>query len=197
MALAAMITTISCFNLGESDDERFYGFFQRDAKVMQDMGLPVYWLGRAFTAGGLTFRGPYAPEFGGAVEDGQLFVGYLSRLEGTPFEGSTISVNMTIYSPAAWQLAKDRILNPRVLSTEGEVTRRTVTVKGHQAQVISVPFASRPVNVVSLILETEPVVVVAEARSNHAPDGTELSIFMKNPDLFVQVIDQNLRPYPE
>ena len=78
MTLAAMVTTISCLNLGESEDERFYGFFLRDAKTMEDMGLPVYWLGREFTAGGLTFHGPYAPEFGGEVESGELFMGYLS-----------------------------------------------------------------------------------------------------------------------
>jgi hypothetical protein len=186
-----MITTVSCFNLGESDDERFYEFFQRDAKVMQDMGLPVYWLGREFTAGGLTYRGPHAPEFGGNVEDGRLFMGY------KPSSGT--SLDITVYSPAAWQSAKDGILNPRTLTTEGKVTRRTVTVKGRQADLISVPSDSRPVNAISLIVELDPVVVAATAWSLGpvSPGGPDRTVFINNPDLLVQVIDDNLRPYPE
>jgi hypothetical protein len=71
-----------------------------------------------------------------------------------------------------------------------------VTVQGREAQLISVPSASRPGNGISLILELDPVVVVGGAASNLSPDGTELSIFIKNPDLLVQVM-QDLRPYPE
>jgi hypothetical protein len=194
-----MTTAASCLNLGESDesaDARFYGFFLRDVKTMEELGLPVYWLGREFTAGGLAFQGPYGAEFGGEVEGGGIFLHYTSWLDGTPFEGSNIWLDITVYGPAAWEPVKDRILNPRVLSTEGEVTRRTVTVKGHQAEMISVPFGSRPVNRMTLIIELDSVVVVGAAASNLSPDGTELSIFVKDPDLFVQVM-QDLRPYPE
>jgi hypothetical protein len=202
-ALAAVVTAISCISLGESDesaDKRFYGYFVRDQKAMEDMGLPVYWLGREFTAGGLTFRGPHAPEFGGEVEDGRLFMGYSASLDA-PFEGTNIGLEITVYSPDAWQLAKDRILNPRVLSTEGEVTRRTVTVSGRQAEFISIPGTppSRPVARLRLVVDLDPVVVVAEAASNLSSRGggtSELSVFIKSPDLFVQVM-QDLRPYPE
>jgi hypothetical protein len=191
MALAAAITTISCLNLGESDDERFYGFFQRDAKIMEGMGLPVYWLGREFTAGGVTYRGPYAPEFGGEVERGGLFMGY------KPSGGTTFEI--TVYSPAAWESAKDRILNPRTLTTEGEVMRRTVTVKGRQAELLSVPQGTRPVGYLRLVLDLDQVVVAATARAFGAvsPGGPDRTVFINNPDLLVQVIDENLRPYPE
>jgi hypothetical protein len=198
MALAAMITTISCLNLGESEDERFYGFFLRDMKTMEEMGLPVYWLGREFTAGGLTFHGPYAPEFGGEVEGGGTFFHYKSLLEATQREGTQTDLEITVYSPAAWQLVKDRILNPRTLSTEGEVTRRTVTVKGRQAEVLSVPQVTRPVGYLCLVLDLDEVVVVATARALGpvSPGGPDYSIFINNPDLLVQVM-QDLRPYPE
>jgi hypothetical protein len=192
-ALVVTLPAISCVGLGHNDDvnERFYGYFLRDAKAMQEMGLPVYWLGRQFTAtpGGLTFRGPYGAEFGGEVEGGGVSVEYIT-------EGPN-RLDITIYSPHAWELAKDRILNPQLMSNEGEVTRRTVTVKGRQAELISVPSANRPVNALSLILELDTVVVLGEAHSLLSADGaSELNIFINNPDLLVQVM-QDLRPYPE
>jgi hypothetical protein len=199
-ALAAMLAVISCADLDGNDDvdERFYGFFQRDAKVMQDMGLPVYWLGREFTAGGLTLRGPYAPEFGGEVEGGGIFFHYKSSLERAQREGTDADVEITVYSPAAWQLAMDRILNPRTLTTEGKVTRRTVTVKGRQAELISVPSGTRPVGKLRLVIDLNEVVVLAVARAFGpvSPGGPDRSIFINNPELLVQVM-QNLRPYPE
>ena len=196
-----MVTAVSCISLRESDesaDDPFYGYFLRDQKAMQDTGLPVYWLGRGFTAGGLAFQGPYGAEFGGEVEGGGVFMGYVSWLDGTPFEGTNIGLEITVYSPDAWQLVEDRILNPRVLSTEGEVTRRTVTVKGHQAEVLSVPQVSRPVGYLRLVLDLDEVVVVATARAGGpiSPGGPDYSIFINNPDLLIQVM-QGLRPYPE
>jgi hypothetical protein len=197
-----MITGTSCLSLNESDestDKRFYGYFLRDEKAMQDMGLPVYWLGRGFTAGGLTFHGPYGAEFGGEVEAGGVFMGYVSWLVGAPYEGSNTSLEITVYSPDAWQLAKDRIVNPRVLSTEGEVTRRTVTVNGRQAELISVPSgSSRPVGKLRLVIDLNEVVVVAVATALGpiSAGGPDYSPFINNPDLLVQVM-QDLRPYPE
>jgi hypothetical protein len=193
-----VITTASCFNLGESDDERFYGFFQRDAKIMEEMGLPVYWLGREFTAGGLTLRGPYAPEFGGEVEGGGIFFHYKSSLERAQREGRDADVEITVYSPAAWQLAMDRILNPRTLTTEGLVGRRAVTVKGRQAQMLAVPQVTRPIGYLRLVLDLDQVVVTvtASAFGPVSPGGPDRSIFINNPDLLVQVM-QDLRPYPE
>jgi hypothetical protein len=200
VALIAVVAVVFYINRGGGDDQdEFYGYFLRDAKAMQEMGLPVYWLGRAFTAtpGGLIFQGPYGLEFGGEVEGGGIFMRYVSWLDGTPFEGTNIGLQITVYSPDAWELAKDRILNPRLLSNEGEATRRAVIVKGRQAELISVPSNYRPVNVLSLILDLDTVVVVGEAHSVLSADGdSELNIFIKNPDLLMQVL-HDLRPYPE
>lgn len=190
----AMLSAISCewpFGYPGDEDEDFYGYFLRDAKAMQEMGLSVYWLGREFTAtpGGVIFRGPYGAEFGGEVEGGGIYMEYVT--------GGPNSLDITIYSPNAWELAEDRILNPRLMSNEGEVTRRTVDVMGREAELISVPSGNRPVNRLRLILELDPVVVVGEADSVLSADGTsELNIFIINPDLLVQVM-QDLRPYPE
>jgi len=193
-ALITLVAAIACVKSGDGDesDQRFYGYFQRDAKKMQQMGLPVYWLGREFTAtpGGVTFRGPYGAEFGGEVQGGGIFMDYLHG-------GLDPELEITVYSPNAWELVKDRILNPRLMSNEGEVTRRTVTVKGRQAELMSVPQFTRPVGQLRLILDLDEVVVVAVARSGgQGPDGTDYSLFVNNPDLLVEVM-QDLRPYPE
>jgi hypothetical protein len=113
-ALVVTLPAISCVGLGHNDDvnERFYGYFLRDAKTMQDMRLPVYWLGRGFTAGALTFQGPYGLEFGGEVEGGGIFMRYISWLDGTPGEGTNIGLEITVYSPDAWELARGRIMTP-------------------------------------------------------------------------------------
>jgi len=200
-ALATVLTTISCVELGGNDDpdDRFYGYFLRDAKAMQDVGLPVYWLGREFNAAGLAFRGPYGAEFGGEVEGGGVFMGYVSWLDGTPFKGTNISLEITVYSPHAWELARERMANPspQGIPRQYSVTRQKVKVMGREAELISVPSATRPVNGVMLILELDPVVVVATGASVLSADGaSELSIFVKDPDLLVQVM-QDLRPYPE
>ena len=197
--LAVVVYAVSYGSPGNDDDvdQRFYGYFLRDAKAMEEMGLPVYWLGRQFTAGGLIFQGPYAAEFGGEVEGG-IFIHYTSWLDGTPGEGRNVGLEITVYGRDAWELAKDRILNPRLMSNEGEVTRQTVIVKGRRAELMSVPSANRPVNALSLILDLDSVVVVAVAPSGgQRPGGGDYNPFINNPDLLVQVIDENLRPYPE
>lgn len=194
LMLVVVLSAVSRGIQGPSNntDKEFYGYFLRDAKTMQDMGLPVYWLGREFTAppGGQTYRGPHGARFGGEVEGGGIYMEYTAGATDPGLE-------ITIYSPDAWKLVKDRILDPRPVSSEGEVTRRTVTVMGQEAELLSIPAASRPVNAISLILELDPVVVVAVAGSGgQGPDGTDYNLFINNPDLLVQVM-QDLRPYPE
>jgi len=70
---------------------------------------------------------------------------------------------------------------------------------GRDAELISEPSGDRPANRLRLILELDPVVVVGEAASvlsSDAEGASELNIFIKNPDLLVQVM-QDLRPYPQ
>jgi len=195
---AALLVGCDVGESHEEADKRFYGFFLRDVKTMEELGLPVYWLGRGFTTGGVAFHGPYGAEFGGEVEGGGVSMGYVSWLVGAPSEGPNISSDMTVYSPDAWEFTGERLVNPSPQGVPRQygVTRQTVNVMGREAELISVPSATRPVNGIILILELDPVVVVAEAASVYSADGTELSIFIKNPDLLIQVMG-DLRPYPE
>ena len=107
-------------------------------------------------------------------------------------------LDITVYSPQAWELVEDRVENPQLLSNEGHVTRQTVTVGGTGAELLSIPsLPSRPVNCLRLIVVLDPVVVVVEANSGgQSPGGGDYNLFINNPDLLVQVM-QNLRPYPQ
>ena len=177
---------------GGDDEDEFYGYFRRDAKAMQEMGLPVYWLGREFTATpkGIVFRGPYGVRFGGEVEGGGIYMEYTS-------EGTDPGLELTNYSTDAWNLARDRILNPRTLPSEGDVTRQTVMVNDREAELIFVPQTGRKIGQLRLVLDLDEVVVVALVRSGGpGPAGVDYSLFIRNPDLLVQVM-QDLRPYPE
>jgi hypothetical protein len=200
LALFAAIALVFAINRGgDSGSGDLDKYFLRDAATVQAMNLPVYWLGRGFTAGALTFQGPDGVEFGGEVEGGGVFMRYTSWLGGTPGEGTNTGLEITVYSRGAWELVKDRLLNP-LSPPPGDVkpTRRTVTVKGRQAELISVPAGTRPVNALSLILDLDAVVVVAVAASGGpvTPGGPDYSPFINNPDLLVQVM-RDLRPYPQ
>jgi hypothetical protein len=199
--LVTAIFAVSCLSPPRDDnaDQRFYGYFLRDVQAMQDMKLPVYWLGRDFTAGGLTFYGPYGVEFGGEVEGGGIFMTYVLWLEGTPFEGANTGLDITVYSPSAWEGVKDRITNPHPLPGQGKVNRSTVDVQGHSAQLISFVGGIRPVERLTLILQRQQVIVVAVAASvgPATPGGPDYNPFVNNPDLLVQVLNDNLRQYPQ
>ena len=67
------------------------------------------------------------------------------------------------------------------------------------AELLFLPRGTRPINQLWLILEMKDAVVVAQAHSGGPthPGGPDYNPFINNPDLLVQVIEENLRPYPE
>jgi len=202
-AIAAGVCFASCSSPPDVSDEHFYQDFVRDAQTMQNMGLPVYWLGREFTAGDLTFRGPYGGDFGGEVQGGGMKMEYAASLEPTPSSyGATLPFEITIYSQAAWALVSGRILNPETPGT----THRSVTILGKQAEMFSAPGGTRPLNALWLVLDLGDVTVVVGANAGgpvtpvtgplQTPGGPAWSPFINDPNLLVQVL-QNLRPYPQ
>jgi hypothetical protein len=188
------VLAISLFSGCDDKSESGYDYFLRDAAAMEDLGLPVYWLGREFNAGGLAFQGPYGVGFGGEVEGGGIFMQYISWLDGTPGEGSSTGLRMTVYSRGAWDIVKDG-----ASADAPGVTHRVVRVGDLDAEMVLQGDAARPLNAISVVLDLDDVVVVARTNSIIAPavrGGGELNPFINNPDLFVQVM-QDLRPYPE
>jgi len=193
-AVAASIVVVAGFacisrSLNDSPEEQAYGYFLRDVATVEAMGLPVYWLGREFTVDGLGFRGPYGGGFGGEVEGGGIYMTYL-------LEGANSSLDLTVYSREAWELVKDRMMNPRLPGIE----RRTVSVAGRDGELLFQYAGAGPrLNALWLVLDLGDVVAVAEAHSviGSAVQGSpELNPLIKNPDLLVQVM-QDLRPYPQ
>jgi hypothetical protein len=188
IAIVASVACISCGSDGQSEGD-LDEYFLRDVATVEAMGLPVYWLGTEFTVDGLVFRGPYGAEFGAEVEGGGIRAGYLA-----PLDGGNVAFHVTTYSRDAWELTKERVLNPGLPG----VTRETVTVAGRQAELISIPLATRPLNVLRLVLDFGDVVVTGTAHAGGAvyPGGPDYSPFINNPDLLVEVME-DLRPYPE
>jgi len=168
-------------------------YFMHDVATAEAGGYPVYWLGWEFAAGDLTFYGPYGSGTGGEVEGGGADFGYLA-----PVQPGNIDLQLVTYTRAAWELAKERITNPKIPGETRPVTRRSVAVKGRQADLLSLPGLTRPVNQLWLIVDMGDAVVLARAPSvgPATPGGPEGSPFINNPDLLVQVM-KDLRPYPE
>ena len=186
MALVVAALWISC----ESDDQSEEGldkYFLRDVAAMEELGLPVYWLGTEFTVDGSVFRGPYVAEFGDEVEGGGIRMSYI-------LEGGNTPAYLTTYSRTAWELVKDRMTNPRTAGA----TSRAVSVLGESAEMFSAPGGTRQLNALWLILDLSDVVVVADTNAGGAvsPGGLDYNPFINNPDLLVQVME-GLRPYPE
>ena len=188
-ALIAIVAAIACISVsgGNQSEGDLDEYFLRDVATVEAMGLPVYWLGTEFTVDGLVFRGPYVSEFGAEVEGGGIRMSYVLVGGNTP-------AYLTIYSRDAWELVKDRMMNPRLPG----VTRRTVTVGGRQAELIAIPLGTRPLNVLRSVLDFGDVVVLATAHAGGAvyPGGPDYNPFINNPDLLIQVME-DLRPYPE
>jgi hypothetical protein len=189
IAIVAAIAWISCGSDGQSEGD-LDEYFLRDVAAVEAMGLPVYWLGTEFTVDGLVFRGPYVAEFGDEVEGG-IHMSYL-------LDGGNSSLALTVYSMNAWSLAKERVENPKIPGEPRPVTRRTVSVGTREAELLSLPLATREVNQLWLILNMEDAVAVAVAGSGGPvyPGGPDYNPFINNPDLLIQVME-DLRPYPD
>jgi hypothetical protein len=197
LAIIVAVATASMYCGGDNEasgdlDENFI----RAAATVEAMGLPVYWLGREFTAGDMRFGGPYVASFGAEVEGGGVSADYLSWAEGErePYEGLNVDLQLTTYSRDAWARVEDRMMNPRAPG----VTRRDVLVAGHDGALLLETSVTRPLNALWLILDLGDAVVVADAHSGGpvTPSGPDHSPFINNPDLLVQVME-DLRPYPK
>ena len=167
-------------------------YFRRDVATAQAAGLEVYWLGQEFTADGLVFSGSYGAEFGAEVPGGiQLTYLAPSRAGGS----SHTRLDLIVRTRDAWAQAEARIREPGVPG----VSRRMVAVQGREAELISIPLGTRPLNTLWLVLDVEDAVVVGQtlAGGRAYPGGPDYNPFINNPDVLVQVIEENLRPYPE
>jgi hypothetical protein len=197
--IAALVSAVIIVVAGTSCGARKAGdrgnggldkYFRRDVATAEAGGVRVYWLGPEFAAGGLVFRGPYGAEFGAEVPGG-IQLAYLAPLEG----GGNVPLDLIVRTPDAWEAAQDKILEPGLPG----VSRRTVSVGPWQGELITVPLGTRPLNTLWLVLDVGDAVVLGQALAGGRayPGGPDYNPFINNPDLLVQVLNDNLRPYPE
>jgi hypothetical protein len=170
--------------------------FLTSVAAAEEAGLMVHWLGDAFDVEGMRFRSGSAK-----FPEGILGVG----LEGIeiyylmdPSEGGT-SLGLQVFPRSEWVKVEQKVRNLTIPGEPQPVTRRTVDVQSRKAELLSLPLGTREVNQLWLILELDDTVVVAQAHSGGPiyAGGPDYNPFINNPDLLVQVIDENLRPYPE
>jgi hypothetical protein len=194
-ALIAVLLVLSLWQAGCQDDQQtgpdLDAAFLTPVAAAQEAGLSVYWLGPSFEAGGVLFstREAKFPEGIAGVPLQGLLARYSSQPEAAGF------LDLQLLSRSDWDQVMEKVMNP---SLPG-VTRRAVTVGDREGELLFLPLDTRPLNILRLVLDLGDVVVVAQARSvtaSAAAGGGELSPFIKDPDLFVQVM-QDLRPYPE
>src|SRR4030042_253282 len=92
IAIIAFSLCVGCGGNGGSDSHNDLDKnFQRNVATAEAKGLPVYWLGRGFTAGDVTFDGPYGSGLG-MDEDGEIDLNYIVWLGGQRFWGCTTSL---------------------------------------------------------------------------------------------------------
>jgi len=188
IAVAPVALSISC-DPNDDSEPGLDKYFLRDVTAMQELGLPVYWLGTEFTVDDHVFRGPYVSEFGAEVEGGGIQMDYV-----TAIDGANIGPVLTVYSRGAWDLVKDGV-NAEVPG----VTHRVIRVGDRDGEMILQADATRPLNAISLVLDLGDVVVVARTNSVIGATpwaGSDMNPIIDNPDLLIRVME-DLRPYPE
>jgi hypothetical protein len=181
LVIAAAVFAAAC-TLGTDREAGWHNFQTAVAHAPQD-GYTVYWLGREFQAGGLTFTGPDVADFGTEVSGGGLEMSYNTSRGG---------LNLTLYSPAAWQTRTESVRTP------ANAIRKQVVVLGTTASLFVIPGGAgtdRPVNELQLNVNLGGTWVRALAGSGGpiTPGGPDTNPLVDE-QTFLNVL-QNLRPY--
>lgn len=178
--LAALLS--ACFGgASRSPDQDYKNFLTAASRASSD-GYTMYWLGRSFSAGGLTFEGPGVPDFGGEEAGGGVAMSYSAQ-------GGAAGLNIGVLSAAAW--------GRRAEAPVPGSKAKTVMVLGRPAELQSAPAGTRPVNALTLIMSLGDthVVAVAHAIGPVTPGGPDANPLIDEAT-FLSVLEQ-LRPYPQ
>jgi hypothetical protein len=162
--------------------DTYYNNFKTAVAASPDRNFTVYWLGREFESGGITFEGPGFPGFAGTSSDERLGYTYCARVPNGDDNGRCVTLNLSFYSKAAWDVAEVELLEtgdiqefPADLGEGSRILRRTI----HRS----------PHSLLAILPRGDTVIV---AVSDLGDDANSLA----NRDEFVRVL-QDLRPYPE
>lgn len=157
------------------------------ARALQ-AGLPVYWLG--------------FPVKDDEMSLDTLDAEYPSGTAGVRFNGVRLhyaaadgrgDLQLSTVPKSEWPSVADQLLNTQRYP---DATRRSVTVAGHPADLVSVPLGTRPVNSLALAVDLGDFVVLAQTPSITSSVGEEMNPLIINPDRLVALMEQ-IRPYPQ
>jgi hypothetical protein len=164
--------------------------FLTPVAAAEEAGVAVYWLGPSFEADGVVFSTTEAK--------------FPEGIQGVPVNGLEVCYSpgdqpggllyLELFPKSEWTAVEEKVRNPRIPG----VTTKTVTVAGRQGELLFLPFGTRPVNALWLIVDFGDVVVLGEALAGGAayPGGPDYNPFINDPDLLVALME-DLRPYPE
>ena len=155
----------------------------------QAAGLPVYWLGPEFKAGGLSFdfiEGTFPQGIAGVRLNG-LQLSYLAR------EGDSVRASLDVlsFSKDEWPAAEDGVIHPPGFPSS--VVKNT-TLRGARAMLVSIPLDTPAFASLRLIVDLEDVVVVAQTTSAIV-GGRDINPLVDE-QTFLPVLE-NLRPHPQ
>jgi hypothetical protein len=153
-------------------------------------GYTPYWLGRSFSAGGLTFAGPSVSDLDIAGQPGTIGATYDAVARP---DGGRVTLSLASYSGAAWASVSRHVL-PEDKPGAKDTTKKLL---GQQARLRTVASATRPVNarVVAIPLGGTTVVAMAIAGGSATPGGPDANPLIDE-QTFLSVL-QHLRPYPQ
>jgi hypothetical protein len=183
--LAAAILVAACGSsfLGDTPGA---GNWRLHIERAENEGLHVYWLGPpSFAAEGMNFvhlEGPARPEDrpGNAIT-----LHYFD-------EPVRSKVHITTFSPSQWIAERDRLL---VRADVPESRWSRTTIAGRQADLISTPMGTRPVNSLEAVIEFDDAVVYATTNSTVGQGGVELNSLV-DATVFIDVLN-HLKPYDD
>jgi len=170
--------------------------FLTPVAAAQQASVGLRWLGKDLHIEGMHFSVGAAkfPEgfLGVPLKGVEIYYLQEPQQSGTSFE-------LNVFPPSEWAKVRQKVQELRISGEPRPATRRSVKVGTQDAELLLLPLGTREINHLWLIVELEDAVVVARAHSGgpRYPGGPDYNPFINNPDLLVQVIDENLRPYPE
>ena len=149
--------------------------------------MRLYWLGEQFEAGSLSFRVTAANEFIDRREGPGLEITYIADIGG-----GHVTFDVESYSGPRGGAA---VLRERALAVRGTTSQR-VRVGNWDAELLSLPSGTRPVNQLWLFVDLGDTIVVAQAGSGGPGIPGEDANPLIQADLLIDLMTQ-LRPYPE
>jgi hypothetical protein len=186
LILSALLVS-ACQPLGIGRNDYDPEEFRHAIANAQEDGMAVYWLGREFSAGGVTFDGieSHRKESDGSPVGALPLHYYPTR------GGEAGHLDVITFTKAEWEEVSARVYSPASVT----VKRSPVVISGRDAELIFGQLDARTVNSMDVVIPFDDFVVLASTRRYYGSGNNQVNpVFDK--DVFLQTLEE-LRPYPE